>query len=257
MKTSFTAHATEETAPPLNAALPIVGENGVTPGATALAVQPPRTMSLFGGGQVEGQVDRSDIKLPRVNLVQKAGKLGDDFKAGAVVLAREVLLSDGSSPVNVIILSIRKQYQESLPYDEAGPTPKLLDTAEQVLEAGGSLQFGDDNLYKEMATALCLVEAPAGANQDVLDSYFFYEADGKAYCMALWTFAGSAYNHAAKKLITAGTYGHLKDGYTKGNWAFTTEKRVWNGNTFYVPNPKPAGRTTPEFQEWAHALVNR
>lgn len=245
MKQSFAAHTADPEAPAQET-------------QTALVPQPDNQVGFFGGGgQVVGEVDRSDIKLPRINLVQKSGKLGDEFKPGSIVLAREVLLSDGAQPVNIVLLSIKKQYQEDLPFDENGPTPKLLDTAEEVRAANGSLKYGDDNYYKEIATALVLIEAPAGLTQDQLDAYFYYEAEGKAFCLGLWTFAGSSYNHAGKRLITAGTYGHLREGFSKGNWAFTTEKKTYSGNTYFVPVPKPAGRTTPEFQEWATALVSR
>lgn len=261
MKTSF---KTQQAAGP-EATSSAVAE---TPSAPATVPEPPApTQSQvpaqyapanpFEGPSIQGEIEIGDLKLPRINFVQKSGDLSDSFEFGAILFNKEVVIGDEANAFEFTLLTIKKQYQEDLPYKKDGPTPRVFNKAEEVRAAGGSLRYGDDGYYAEMATALVLVKAPENAEPDTLETHFFYEFEGQHYALALWTLAKSAYNACAKKLITAGTMGHLKGGnFTKGKWTCKSLKKSGNGNTWVVPEVKTAGMNTPEFQKFVHDCLS-
>ena len=210
----------------------------------------------WGGANVEGEIDSSDIRLPRINLVQKSGELGDIFAPGSFVFNREIQLSDGKEPIEIVVLRIRKQYQEALEYDPDGPTPRVFNTAAEVREVGGHFNYDakdDGGYYQEIAHILCLIECPKDASEEQRD-FFIYEHDGRNFALAMWTVAKGAYTAVAKTLFTAAT-GHLRNGLHLGKWAATSLKRTTTF-TWYVPQIRAAGKTTPEFQEFAASLLN-
>lgn len=243
----------EETAPET--------ESGGT--ATAIVEAPPRALAPAEPNgepaQVEGEVDYSDINLDRINLVQKSGALSDQFEPGSFLLGREVILSKADGAFDFIVLRIKKQYQEDLPYDASGngPMPKRFNTSAEVRAEGGSLIWGDENYYRDIATALVLIPAPATATQEDKESKFIYEApDGNSYALALWTFVKTSYTAVAKKIFTAKLVGHLKTGFEHGVWRVSSEKKTNAGNTWFQPVVKPAGKTTPEFQLFAKEVLS-
>ena len=213
--------------------------------------------SHWGGGQVEGEVDAGDIRLPRINLVQKSGELGDLFSPGSFVFNREIQLSDGKEPMELVALRIRKQYQEALEYDPDGPSPKVFNTSAEVREAGGHFNYDakdEGGYYKEIAHILCLIEAPKNASEEQRD-FFIYEHDGRNYALAMWTVTGGAYTAVAKTLFTAAA-GHLRAGLHLGKWTIVSTKKSNGSCSWYVPAIRAAGKTTPEFQEFAASLLN-
>lgn len=231
-----------------------------TDGGSAVAVAEPPERQLAtqdhwaGGGQVEGEVDAGDIRLPRINLTQKSGKLGEDFAPGSFVFNKEILISNGPEPFELVALRIRKQYQEALPYDPDGPTPKVFNTSEEVKKAGGHFNFEEKaGYYKEIAHILCLVGCPEGVTDDQRD-YFMFEHEGNQFALAMWTVTGSAYTSVAKALFTAAA-GHLRAGLQNGKWTITSEKRSNTKNTWFTPIIRAAGKTTPEFQKFAESLL--
>lgn len=207
-----------------------------------------------GSAGVEGEVDAGDIRLPRINLVQKTGKLGEAFAAGSFVFNKDILLSNGSEPFDLVALRIRKQYQEDLPYDPDGPQPKVFNTSEEVRQAGGHFNFDEKKgYYKEVAHILNIVGCPPKVTDEQRD-YFMFEHAGVLYALAMWTVTGSGYTSVAKTLFTAAA-GHLRGGLQGGQWLVTAEKRSNARNSWYTPVLRAAGKTTPEFQEFAASLL--
>lgn len=254
------AAAVAETPTPAPETSP-VSEPAAAPTSTAVVTHSPASQSpatrsgATEDGQLEGNVDRTDMKLPRVNLAQKAGKLGDKFAPGSFVLSKTVRLSDGKTPFHFIALTVKKQYQEDLPYDPDADMPPVYDSIEEVRAAGGSLKYGDDRYFKKIATALMLVEAPEGTPPDTIEEQFIYECDGKHYAAALITLAGSSYTSAATKLFTARTIGHLKDGFEKGRWAATSEHHSTSSFSWHTVELAPAGKNSEALQAFAKGFL--
>jgi hypothetical protein len=126
------------------------------------AIAVPKGPAVASG--IVGEVSMRDIKLPRLNLVQKVGSLADNFQSGSIVFEKTFVLSDGkpNNVLDITPLQLRKQYQKKTAWGEGDNTeqPEVYDTAEQVREAGGSLQYGDENYFQEIAHIAFAVKLP-------------------------------------------------------------------------------------------------
>lgn len=214
----------------------------------------PVTKNHWAGEGVEGEIDMGDIQLPRLNLVGHSGKLKTKFTPGTFLFAKEVILSDGKTPLEITFLHIKKQFQEALPFNPDGPTPKLFNTSEEVRAAGGHFDWETkEGLYRDIAHLWCLIECPPTATAEQRE-LFFLDFNGRAFAQAMYTVNGGAYTSVAKPVITAAA-SHLKTGLYKGKWKLTSEEREDARNTWMSPILKTAGKHTPEFQEFAASLL--
>jgi hypothetical protein len=195
------------------------------------------------GNGIEGEISRNDIKLPRINLVQKVGDLSNLFSPGIFLFNKEVILSNGKTPFEVTVLRLRKQYQQDIPYGSE-EMPQSYDTADEVLASGGSLKWGDDNYYKEIAHVQLAMEKPSDCPSE-LEGLFPHVFEDKQYGVAIWTLTGSAFTSAGKTLITA-AYTLLKAGLHTGKFAVTSEIKKNAKNSWYAPVLKFAGKHSPE-----------
>lgn len=245
MKVSFGQTATAEQETPTTEA--------------AVALRDDRTVSTAVAADtddMQGEFTASDLRLPRINLANKSGKLGDDFGPGAFVLNKEVRLSDGKTPLTVIALRIKKQFQENLKFDpDSDARPRTFDTIDEVRANGGTLGYKKDcGEFSDIAHIEFLVKAPEGAEEEVL-VHFTDEIEGSLYCRAVYTAASTAYAGVAKPIITA-RLTHLKaTGLPGGRWEMTSRLTQGKSNSWYSPVLKAAGLLTPEGVVQAKALV--
>ena len=241
--TSFKKHNTEVVDTQItDSVTQAVPESQIVPAQSkAVAVIP----SADNG--IEGEVSRNDIKLPRINLVQKVGDLSNLFTPGVFLFNKEVILSNGKTPFEVTVLRLRKQYQQDLPYGSE-ELPQTYDTADEVLANGGSLKWGDDNYFKEIAHVQVVMEKPSDCPPE-LEGLFPYSFQDKDYGVAIWTLTGSAFTSAGKTLITA-AYTLLKAGLHTGKFAVTAEIKKNAKNSWYAPLFKFAGKHSPEAVEF-------
>ncbi len=259
-KTSFAA----QSHPELDAEAPgntAVLEPEASPSKQTPVVQQSSAVSPLNtsDGDTEGEVNSKDIRLPRLNIVQKSGKLNDDFTPGSIVFDKELNLSDGKGPISLTALKIQKLYQEKLEYDPDGPTPRVFKTADEVRRAGGTTEYevaqADGTPYfRPMANILVLIEAPTTITTDQKDSYFIYEFEGRAYTVAMWTVTGSGYTGAAKPIFSAKAL-RLKNGLTLGAWSLTTELKRDARNSWYAPVLKAGGKNSEAFVEFAKGVL--
>lgn len=206
---------------------------------------------------VVGEVSMSDIKLPRLNLVQKVGNLADQFTPGSIVFEKSIVLSDGKTPLDLTPLQIRKMYQLKQEWGEgdSGEAPEVYNTAAEVREAGGSLQWGDARFFAEIAHIQFAVKLPLESLSDELKEaaevvdLFPYIYGDDAYALAMWTVASSAYTALAKPLFTASA-SLLRNGLYHGHYKVTSEIRKNAKNSWYAPRPSFAGKHTPEAAEF-------
>lgn len=183
-------------------------------------------------GKVQGYIDRSDINIPSLKIVNGAGPVSENFDKGAIVLSGESQLSDGKTPIKLTVIAFRKFYIEKLnsdDYDE-GKRPRRFDTPEQVREAGGHLEWINDEPppFQSAADATVVVES------DTENPLFPFEQNGKHYALAVWEIRGSAYTRAGKTIATAGAYS-LRDGLQNGSWTLATKLEKLGKYTVAVP----------------------
>jgi hypothetical protein len=237
-------------------------QEGAAPAAVAEPVQPvipvaedvqdheETSLSSLPSRPLEGEFLPQDFVLPRLNLVQSVGPLSETFQPGAYVYNKEVTLSDGTQPVALTVLRIRKQYQEHVPYG-GEEMPRVFDTLEEVRAAGGWIDWRDNQRppFSPILNALVLVRSPFPEHP--MFPHRFGEAD---YGLALWTLRSTAFTRAGKTIITASQFA-LRDGLHLGEWTLTSRREKLGMNFVHVPVLRHAARHNEEFAAFALSLV--
>jgi hypothetical protein len=230
----------------------------------SLAVAPKIEKSVVAAPTVAagvvGEVSMSDIKLPRLNLVQKVGSLADSFHPGSIVFEKAFVLSDGKpeNALDLTPLQFRKQYQRKTVWGEGdnNEQPEVYDTAEQVRAAGGSLQYGDENYFQEIAHIAFAVKLPENldAGDELIDLFQYKFADA-LYTVAMWTVASSSYTALGKRILTDSAMA-LRNGLHTGHYHVSSEIKKNARNSWYAPKAAFAGKHTPEAATFFSSIIN-
>ena len=246
----------------------VVEENGeakadTIPAESRLSVPTPRVVGavLPQTDDCSGEWLTSDRRLPRVNLVQKVSdnELVRNFGLSAFVLAKEAKLGDEENPIIVTALQIAKDYVQKVEFD-SGETAAVFKTEEEVINAGGSLNYADwdsGNYFQPRAHIELAIPAPEGLDDNAL-AMFPYEFEGTPYALALYTVASSAYTSLAKELITMRSANKvLRQGLRFGSLKISAETRKKNTKTWFVPVARFNGANTPELIEFFETIEPR
>lgn len=210
------------------------------------------TTALAEKGLV-GDWSASDTKLPRINLVNKTGVLGNDFTPGTWVINKEHQISKiderdkkKGEPMRVIALQMMKQYQENIPYDERESTPaRLLNSAAEVREAGGSVTYlRGAGKFSEIATVEFLIQAPEWLGEDAEVHFYNIAEDGTRYTRAVATFASTAYSGVAVPLATSLRTHLAATGLKGGQWDLGSIVMTKADKTWWTPTIRTAGLVT-------------
>ena len=224
-----------------------------TPGVSNTALA-PRIASPLG---IEADVDASDVRIPRINLIQKSSELAEveGWAPGDIAFAKEVRLLPFGQTGKVTFLHLRRQFQQYLPWGSTD-RPQVFNTREEVEAAGGSTAFKAANEYRPIAHLTMLIEQPeiSGDDSSALESYFPLTFNGKNYSLAMWTVGSTAYNNVAKELISAASM-FLRNGIHRVAWELSVRKERSGTNTFMVPSIKRAGAHSPEMVEFIEQLL--
>ncbi|MAK37265.1 MAG: hypothetical protein CMC15_14015 [Flavobacteriaceae bacterium] len=216
----------------------------------AVAVVEPVTTIVVNNEDVAGDIDRSDILIPSIQMVHKTSQLAELHTPGSWVLNQEELLSDGSTPFKLVVLKFRKYYEEDIPYGDERQA-RVADTIQQVTEMGGTTQWNNETneppSFNGTGEAIVLVE---GKNEAVFPHEF---EDGRRFAMARWIMRKSAFKKAGRKIITDA---HLKltDGLEWGLWELSSGKAQAGPNKYFVPVLTLKDRNSEEFAKWANEL---
>lgn len=251
MKTSFTkpAPATPE----------IVAEpEVVTPQNESAAVASPEKVDHDDAGAlgfphkpVEGEITGEDIVIPRFHQVQSVGPLSEKFAPGSLVYNKEVVVSDGNTPVSLTVLRIRKRYIENVEYG-GDAIARVFDTLEEVKAAGGWIDWRDNERppFSPMLQTLILIRSPFEDHP-----LFPYQLGDHSYGLALWTLRSTAFTRAGKAIITASQFA-LRDGLHKGGWQLTSKREKIGMNFVYVPVLRHDAKHPDEFAHFALGLMS-
>lgn len=215
-----------------------------TTSAPAVVEKQQVAVATQNNSGIEGEVTSSDIRPPRISLVQKISDLSEQYDTGTFVFDKAIQLNpDPLTPINATFLRFRKYYQEKLPFGTE-QIPLRYNTAKEVRENGGSTTFGDANYFAETADILLAIEMPEGIDEDA-EAYFAYQCEGKNYALALYTINSSAFTSLGKKIITDSTR-LLKDGLWTGEYKLTGLKKTSPKGAYYVPEAKFSKTHTTE-----------
>lgn len=220
----------------------------------SLAVAPRQQTALAVNSDspedFNGQVDRSDVRLPRLHLVSKTSDLATTFSPGSFVLNKEALISDGKTPLTVVCNRLKKSYQLYVNFDdpEREEKRKVVGTVEEVKALGGVISNAkEENCWSPLADIELLIKKPEGVSEEA-DPQFYVSAGGAEWAHVAYTVASSAYTAVAVPLITARTSGHLKaTGFKGGLWHLTSKMATSGRFSWICPVLRTAGATTPEF----------
>lgn len=214
------------------------------------------------------------IILPRVNIVQGVGLLKDSFPQGAIVFGQSTILfqpavvniqtgnatSPALPPVIITLLGVRPtRFAEKV---AGGARGLLVDTEQEVLAAGGTLDYKEWELkksagmvlYQPMVEGLVLIQRPEHLADD--NTIFVYECEGCKYALAIWAMKGTAYTQAAKRVFfTARAAGCLRAGYPTHSFNFSTRMEKKATNSYFVPVCIPRAKNSLEFLSFVSGIL--
>ena len=228
----------------------------------AVAVRPETQVAIQGEAPekgIFGEFGSDDIKLPRLNLVNKVGDLSNLFTPGSWVLKKEHQLTDvvkgEAGTLKVIAVSLAVEFQESLPYDP-NVRPRVLKTAEQVRLAGGRVDYGrGEGIFAKVGHIEFLIEKPEALSEEA-SSEFFYLLGDKEYARVIYTAASTAYAETAQTIYSDFKIGHLrKTGPIGGFYLLGAKTKVGDKGSWWVPSLKTAGMVPEDIQAEIKSLL--
>lgn len=195
------------------------------------------------GGAIEGDLDSSDLKPPRLQIVNGNGPLSVRFNGGTTLLDDEVLWdppkpnSDDNPVMKTVPIRMKKEFREVLTKEEqaADQQPRTARGLADIAEMGGmSLNPDGKPRWVPSATVLFLLQEPPATEHPG----FAMEADGKNWSVAVCYLQGNAYRQVFKPLVTA-VKTVLKDGdavnLSKYVWSWEVQKQQFGNFTVFVP----------------------
>jgi hypothetical protein len=223
---------------------------------TAVAVIEPATIAVAEPTTIPNNISREDIVLPRVNLVQKSGKLCDNFAPGTFTFEKEVVLAKPGEEFTAVVLGTSKYFQEKVEYGSS-EFGRRANSEEEVRQLGGTTTYGvaDKPYFQHVADLLIAVKAPEGIDEDALNQFPFpYKNEN--YAIAVYTVASSSYTTLAKRIFTDSLY-TLKAGLHLGEYSIKSELKRNAANSWYVPVPSmPKKYNDAEKAEFFASLKN-
>ena len=226
---------------------------------TQLAVSDPRTVSLpsaesaYADKGLIGDWNESDIRPPRLNLVNKTGTLADQFTPGTWALDKQHQISHldpkdkkRGVPLRIIALNLLKQYQENIPYDDRESTPaRLFNSAAQVREVGGVIHWTKGvNFFSELATVELLIQAEDKLSEEAGILFFNLADDGTRYARAIATFGSTAFSGVTMPLANSLRTHLATCGLKGGQWDLGAVLTTKADKSWWSPTIRSAGFIT-------------
>lgn len=231
--------------------------------STELVPQAPSEIvpdSFFGNDDIEGDFDKSDIKIPRLALVQNVGPLSGElgFTPGTFVYNKETVLGTsvknpqgaiiGTDGITITLLHLRKYFLEDLAYGSE-VMPVLFKTSDDARRAGflpvqDKRAMGPDHKYfKPVIDADVLIR---GTPENIT---FPFDYNGTPHAIARWTLQSTAYTRVGKQFATDATLA-LRSGLANKHYTVSARKEKLGQNFVFVPKATLTGVNPPEFIAW-------
>lgn len=198
----------------------------------------PSTGSGFYSGEEDDiPIDRGDVRLPRLNIIQ--GLSGPELKKigadGTLVLNKSIAIPQ---PARIVVAGCsRKRYAEKLPKFGEGE-PRIFDTLEEVIKAGGTDQWKHSRENKDkdgipvsrkpwftpMVSCLLLIEKPENCAPEIEEHFSAVSEDGKAFAPCVFTVKSTSYGSFYVPIISAKSAGVLRHGFYTHYVELTTKQ---------------------------------
>ncbi|EIQ01125.1 hypothetical protein OpiT1DRAFT_05693 [Opitutaceae bacterium TAV1] len=230
------------------AAQPVQATPTTPPATTAVAPATETALATEdqynGLGGFEGEFDSSEMRTPYLSIVGKTSKLFDEFPQflGQFVYNKSVALGE---EIRVVFVRASKVWVEDLPFGSE-VVPQTFKRMEDARAAG----FLPTQL-KERADLDLLIELDL--DTEGVDEIADLIVGTKAYLLARYTVQSTAYGKTVPVLM-ADTRGFLKGNLLNGFYKLSTLKIEGKKGTYYTPQLKTDGPTSPELRT---EIVNR
>lgn len=143
-------------------------------------------------GTYEGGISMKDMGVPTLAIAYGVGGLAQDYAPGDLVLDKQHKLTSKGEALRFIIIKASKYYKEWLDKEsvDAGIKPNTCKTIEEVVAAGGSLEW--DNTvspakpptYSDALAVQMLIQKPEAFKAETCDMFGIQLSDGKLYAPA-------------------------------------------------------------------------
>lgn len=204
---------------------------------TELAVQTAAPVIAFA---------KSDIEIPRMQVVQKMSELDIDAPIGAIVHNKEFILYRPGVKVPSIVLFAQKYWKEDVPFD-SDYMPEFVHTEEDA-EALRTRNGRDGYPIISAANIALLV---AHTEDALSDEAFQFELDGRRYALGKFTVQKKSYDTTYKALASFMLFNPKVDPsaihWNLSSFSVTKGKYSW-----FVPSitPVPKDPIGPEAAEF-------
>jgi hypothetical protein len=192
-----------------------------------------RVNAFSGGDEEGGDDDRTDVRLPRLNIIQglsgpelKSIKMPDGKNApdGSLILKKTLYVPQ---PARIVVAGFsRKLFAEKMPKFGEGK-PRYAENLEQVHEFGGTDQWklSRENKDKDgmpmsrkpwfvpMVTGLLLIQKWDGLAKEDEDHFSAIAKDGTAFAPCVYTVKSTSFGSFYVPLKSENSTGILKAGY--------------------------------------------
>lgn len=199
---------------------------------------------------VEGQLEASDLDIPRINVAQK---MSSDVpgRPGQISIGKEFVLYEPDVKIPINILSAKKAWKEKIPYG-SDARPRFAQTVEEAkaLEAESEYEIMHFAEFVILVahTPDCLL------TEDDVFSAFPYEIDGHHFALAKLTAQSFGYDTTFKRVATAQA---TNPGLDLSNiiWNFQSVEKSSPKYKWHIPQfALTRGTTTPAVAEFLSNL---
>ena len=201
-------------------------------------------------GQITGEIDVRDFKLPRLNIAYGVGKFVGKFNPGSLVMGDDNLLVNVNTPLTVTILSAVKYWKEWINNAQwrAGIKPRVFMTGKEVLAVGGTTDYGADGTPPSFAPAMdlkLLIQKPT----DISCGLFGVDLPDGVYAPAIWTVDKTAYKRVGPVVLSTQEFALRKRGLISGVFELKTVVEKIRQSNVVVPNIRMVAHRNDEFIE--------
>jgi hypothetical protein len=180
-------------------------------------------------------IERSDIEIPRINVVQKTSEIDAPF--GSIVLDKQFVIAAPETAVAAIPISVIKGWREDIPYDD-DEVPRLAYSQEERDEIGKT----SDYPMLEFADITLALEKP---EKPEAEAAFPFPIGDKFYALGRINVAKDAYRQTFKRLATFTLFNPETPPSTR-YWDFTSALISRGKYSWYAPSLTFTDKETSE-----------
>lgn len=176
---------------------------------------------------------KSDIEIPRLQVVQKMSELDIDAPVGSIVHNKEFVLYRTGVKVPAVVLFAQKYWKEDVPFD-SDEMPRFAHTEAEA--AAIAAENGRDGYPVISVANIALLVAKTDDAQS--DDAFQFELDGRQYALGKFTVQKKSYDTTYKALASYMLFNPKVDPSTI-HWSLSSFLVTKGKYSWHVPSISP------------------